>query len=236
MVGFGKREVKVEAEPTARPMGETYPGAYDSGHSWRNWHPTARLLAVICGVQAGVIISLTGLIVSLFPLKTIDPVYLTIASDTKFAVEASRLHDRTDAVIEMQAAWIRRWVDFRFGVIPDNSSMGIRALWIKEHSSIPIWSEFEKTRPEVNEAIRNGNQRDVLNMTVTRTGNDFWIVDFSLQDTVKGRTEPKGRYRATVRVQLIPPKEATRSEASRQIDPGAYLLGFFVVNASLSEV
>jgi Type IV secretory pathway, component VirB8 len=230
------RVAQVESEATARPMGGTYPGPYDSGHAWRNWHPTARLLAVVAGVEAGVIVALAAVIVAILPLKTIEPVFLTIAPETKFAVEAARLQDRADALVEMQAAWVRRWIDYRFAVLPDDRSMGPRVLWLREHSAKAVYDEFESGRGKVIEAIRAGISRDVLALSVSQTGSDYWVAEFSLQDTEKGTTTPRGRYRMLLRTALVPPKDATRSEASRQIDAGAYLLGFGVVSATLSEV
>lgn len=242
MGGPRSAPITVETDTHARQMGGTYPGPYDSGHAWRNWHPTARLIAVVAGVEAGVIIALTGLLWSLFPLKQVDPILLTLSPETKFAVEASRLHERADAMIEMQAAWVRRWIDYRFGVIADDRVMGDRVLWVKEHSEAAVYREFERMRQEMAEAIRAGNERSVFNVLVSRPAEDLWLVDFSLKDSKSGdqgskagRPELRGRWRATIRTGLFPPQAATRSEASRQIDPGAYLFGFRVLKIDLSE-
>lgn len=230
------REASVEIEPQASSMGGVYPGGFDSGHAWRTWHPTARLLAVVIGFLAVIILALSAVIVSLLPLKSVDPIFLTVAPETRFAIEASRLHDRADLVTELTASWVRRWVDFRFAVIPDGVSMGERVLWIKQHSAPQVWLEFERTQSKVNDAVKFGNRRDVMNLSVNRTGPDYWLAEFSLQDTRDGKTEPRGRYRIGVRTALVPPQEATRSQASREIDPGAYLFGFMVMLAQQSEV
>jgi len=230
------RVAPIEVEAAARPMGGTYPGAYDSGHSWRNWHPTARLIAVVAGVEAGVIVALAAAIIAILPLKTIEPFLVTIHPETKFAVEVARLHERADALVEMQAAWVRRWIDYRFAVIPDNASMGPRVLWLRERSAKGVYEEFENDRAKVKAAIDAGIQRDVVGLSVSQTSSDYWVAEFTLQDTEKGITVPRGRWRMLLRTTLAAPQSATLSDASRQIDAGAFLLGFSVVSASLSEV
>lgn len=233
---LGPRAAAVEPEQPARPMGSAYPGDYDSGHPWRAWHPTARLLAVIAGCLTAVAVAQAAVIVSLFPLKTIEPVFLTIAPETKFAVEAARVTERADALVEMQAAWVRRWAIYRYGVVPDNKTMGERVLWLRQHSAPSVYAEFERDRPKIVAAIKEEQERDIYGISVGRTGGDFWIVEFAMKDTKKSQPTERGRFRLLARIALEPPKDATRTEASLQIDPGAYLLGFTVLSAQLSEV
>jgi type IV secretory pathway component VirB8 len=220
----------------SEPIGETWPGEKDSGHTHRQYIWTARWFAVIAAISLSGNVVLAGAVAALVPNYKVYPLFLTLSPKDDLVYSIQPVRQDLPVVKVMLSFWVREWVEERNIVHPDQGDMAKRLKFLAERSSPVVIQDLrsETNQNFVRQAIQRKLTRETKVISVTNPVPGYYVVDFATTDYIGTAKVQEGQWRAQLRIALRK-VELTKTDLDN-IDDEPYLnpFGFTVIDYTVN--
>ncbi|MBL0929421.1 MAG: hypothetical protein IBJ15_04775 [Alphaproteobacteria bacterium] len=206
-----------QAERASRFQKPVSPGGpFDEGHSHRRVLWTARILAVICGMETLAIVAMAFALAALVPLKRVEIALLQVTPAQDQVVRVMPLRTDMPGIDVLTRAHVAEYVVSRNTVVPDLPTMQARLDLVRSRSTTEVWQELvEIQRQFLADAMTRRLSRSVEVLSVTRDPGrggvrpgarpteTVWFVEFATTDTYSRPEDPGNGRKLRLRAQLV---------------------------------
>ena len=197
-------EGNARVQPGVSAQKQTFALVANAGEKRYLW--TARAFAVITAISLCCNLVLFITIIQLIPLFRIEPFLLTFQNKSEQIYRIQPMKNSATSRDAISEIFVRQYVLLRNTF--ENNLPEMEARWgadgpLREMSSDAVFSKFQKEdAPRILELIRTRNlTRKVTIRNATRIAEDYWQVEFTMEDMYPASRAPERRSaRASVRV------------------------------------